>query len=530
MSTADETPAEQEPEPEIPRISPSAIYNLLKPSRCDLRVWLQSHGYEEEPPDAFREMLFELGHAHEARHAERFPRAVDVAQLPREEQEDATLELLAKRERVIYQGALRARTTLAGREVEITGHPDFMLPAREQWAIRDSKLNRSVSQYIQFQLHLYGWLYEQAMGAEPVALQVHSGSGEIVDVPYERETVEEALATLERMIELRFREDRPDVHVSNPKCNGCGFRQHCWPQAIERQEVGLLPSVDRGTVEQLHSQGAGTIPELLAKYDVESLAALERTWGDRMKPLGEEYAKRILASAQAFETGQPVVLAKPELPDAKNWVMFDLEGVPPRVDELEKIYMWGLQVFGENPGPFRPALAGFGPQGDREGWFAFLAECESILDEHGDIPFVHWATYERVKIDLYINRYGDPNGTAARVRENLLDLYPITRDSIAVPVSSYSLKDIETVAGYERQLEEYGGSWSMAKYIEATESEDRAERDALMGEILDYNREDLEATWRVLNWLALPLLTTDPGFKRERSQRAHDFDKPDTGR
>ena len=175
MNVAETTSREEPPEPEIPGVSPSALYNLLKPSRCDLRVWLGSHGFEEEPPDAFREVLFDLGHAHEARHLERFPRAVDVAELPREEQESATLELLRERRRVIYQGALRARTTLAGREVEVVGHPDFMLPAREQWAIRDSKLNRSVSDYIVFQLHTYGWLYEQTMGAPPVALQVHSG-------------------------------------------------------------------------------------------------------------------------------------------------------------------------------------------------------------------------------------------------------------------------------------------------------------------------------------------------------------------
>ena len=156
---------------------------------------------------------------------------------------------------------------------------------------------------------------------------------------------------------------------------------------------------------------------------------------------------------------------------------------------------------GENAGPFRPAVAGFGPQGDREGWFDFLDECRAILDEYGDIPFVHWATYEQVKLDTYITRYGDPNGIAARVKGNLLDLLPITRASIAVPVSSYSLKDVETVAGYERQLEEYGGNWSMAKYIEATECNDKLERAAIIDEILAYNREDLEATWAVKEWL-----------------------------
>jgi predicted RecB family nuclease len=192
--------------------------------------------------------------------------------------------------------------------------------------------------------------------------------------------------------------------------------------------------------------------------------------------------------------------------------MFDLEGMPPRLDELEKIYIWGLQVFGENAGPFRPAVAGFGPQGDREGWFAFLDECKAILDEYGDIPFVHWATYEHVKLDMYITRYGDPDGIAARVKANLLDLLPITRASVAAPVSSYSLKDVETVAGYERQLEEYGGSWSMAKYIEATECNDQAERAVIIDEILAYNCEDLEATWGVLEWLrSLPKLEPPPG-------------------
>jgi len=181
--------------------------------------------------------------------------------------------------------------------------------------------------------------------------------------------------------------------------------------------------------------------------------------------------------------------------------MFDLEGISPRLDHAEKIYIWGLQCFGEGAGRFRPALAGFGPDGDREGWHDFLAECEAIFAEHGDIPFVHWATYERIKIDLYLSRYGDPNGTAARVKANLLDLLPITRAAVAVPLSSYSLKEIETLTDYERQLDEYGGDWSMARYIRATGTSDEAERDAIMDEILAYNREDLEATWAVLGWL-----------------------------
>lgn len=73
--------------------------------------------------------------------------------------------------------------------------------------------------------------------------------------------------------------------------------------------------------------------------------------------------------------------------------------------------------------------------------------------------------------------------------------------SIALPVSSYSLKVIEKYVGFKRTQDEFGGEWSMAKYIEATETEDEALRSEVIDSIVTYNREDLAATWAVLEWL-----------------------------
>ncbi|MCK5241980.1 ribonuclease H-like domain-containing protein, partial [bacterium] len=72
---------------------------------------------------------------------------------------------------------------------------------------------------------------------------------------------------------------------------------------------------------------------------------------------------------------------------------------------------------------------------------------------------------------------------------------------LALPLPSYSLKVVEEYVGYKRTMTEYGGDWSIAKYIEAVETEDEKERDMVMDEILAYNREDLEATWKVFQWL-----------------------------
>ncbi len=51
--------------------------------------------------------------------------------------------------------------------------------------------------------------------------------------------------------------------------------------------------------------------------------------------------------------------------------------MPPHLDELDKIYLWGAQVFGENPSEFKVALSGFGADGDREGWIGFLDKCKA---------------------------------------------------------------------------------------------------------------------------------------------------------
>ena len=74
--------------------------------------------------------------------------------------------------------------------------------------------------------------------------------------------------------------------------------------------------------------------------------------------------------------------------------MFDLEGIPHPLDELEKIYLWASPSSARTPdasAPPSPASAreATTTAGSRAG------QCEPIFEEHGDIPFVHWAAYER---------------------------------------------------------------------------------------------------------------------------------------
>ena len=85
--------------------------------------------------------------------------------------------------------------------------------------------------------------------------------------------------------------------------------------------------------------------------------------------------------------------------------------------------------------------------------------------------------------------------------ENLHDLLPIIENAFVIPTPSYGLKLIEQFAGYKRTLKEAGRKWSMATYIEAIETQNPEKASQLMGKILEYNEEDLNAMWFVYQWL-----------------------------
>jgi predicted RecB family nuclease len=484
------------------RLTASDIVSLFRPSPCASRVWLREHGVQEAEPGAYDEIIEQLGRRHEQTHLASLGIYEDISGVEPEQRAAKTLKAIHSCAAVIYQGEFRVQTPVNGTPVEIIGRPDFLIWDGDGYLIRDSKLSRQVNEKhheeIALQLQLYGWLFERIVGEAAKRLEVHAGSGTILEVPYDGGAA--AFAKLSEVFTLKQLTAEPYEPVGWSKCGSCGFQEYCWNKALGEQDVSLVMDVDQGLARQLHADGILTAGELVAAYDATRLSELKRPWGAKQQKVGKK-SDRILLNAEVLTTKQERVLASPGLPVSGNFVMFDLEGLPPQLDDLEKVYLWGMQVYGDNPGNFLGVTAGFGADGDREGWETFLQTADAIFSAYGDIPFVHWHHYERVHIDMYVKRHGDATGVAARVLRNLLDLLPITRASVILPLPSYSLKVVEQYVGFKRTQDEYGGSWSMAQFILATETNDEAERNARMAEILKYNAEDLEATWAVFDWL-----------------------------
>ncbi len=483
-------------------LSAATIYSHHCPSLCELRPWLLAHGEPQAEPGAYQQVLVRLGQRHESSHLAELGDVTELSEGTFEERIDRTRELIELGEHTLYQPVFQSTIQIDGTDVRVVGIPDFLIRDGAGYRVRDCKLSLHADEEhhpeILRQLEIYGWLFEQTIGTPPIALEVVLGDSSIVEVPYDGG--DRAIRALQEIKRTTLLDAPPYSPVGWSKCQACGFRKRCWTEAENRSDVALVYGVDQGLVRALRRDGAATPEQLLDRFDETTLAAFTRPWGSRSQRVGRK-AGRILEQARATASNSMTVLFPPALPVADHYVMFDLEGVPPQLDEFDKVYLWGTQVFGANSGEYQAAVAAFGPDGDRRGWLDFLEQSGAIFEAYGDIPFIHWHHYETSKIRTYIERYGDVSGLAQRVLRNCVDLLPVTRDAVVLPDPSYSLKVVERRADYRRTLDEYGGDWSIARYIEAVETDDESDREEIMQEILDYNREDLEATWAVMGWL-----------------------------
>ncbi|MCW5896714.1 MAG: TM0106 family RecB-like putative nuclease [Bacteroidetes bacterium] len=481
-------------------LSASSIYSLFRPSKCDRRVYLDAHGVVGREKSEFEKLIEELGQRHERNHLATFPNHLDLSDGSLEERILKTHEAVSKGVQIIYQGVLRSHLAPGG--VEVIGIPDFLIADGETYKIRECKLSRHADEdshpEILRQVELYGWLFEETFHRKPSCLEVYLGDETLKKLEY---TVgSKALETLSHIQRLSSQSEEPYSPVGWSKCSQCQYKDRCWDIAKASQDVATVYELDQSTALALRQSGVLSIGDLLNRFDEHSLSELKKPRGDKMVRVGGS-AARILLQAGALKHNQEKLIAPLALPKAANMVMFDLEGLPPQFSELDKVYLWGTQVFGRKPGEFKPALATFGVDGDKEGWCTFLENSESIFKAYGDIPFLHYTHYETTKLHTYINRHGDPNKIAVRVLKNCVDLFKIIKEALVLPEHSYSLKALEKRAGFERTMDEFGGNWSIVQYVRAVETRDENQRKQIMNDILRYNQEDLQATWTVLEWL-----------------------------
>jgi predicted RecB family nuclease len=391
----------------------------------------------------------------------------------------------------------------------------------------DTKLARSAKPLHAIQLCFYAEQLERLQGRLPEHVHVELGSGERATlrtaefIAFFRRSRERLLAAIEGEGQLETW-PWPVYH-----CTICDFRHLCQARRVAEDHPILVAGLGRLHAERLAAAGIPTLT---------SLAETAPT--TRIPRIRPETLERIRSQASLqlhfTRTGERRVELLPDEedrgfrmlpPPSEGDVWLDLEGHPfyEPARGLEYLFGWCYRDGGDMR---YEVVWGLDRDGEKAAFERFVDWVEARRRVNPDLHVYHYAAYERTAV----RRLMGEHSTREREIDDwlrgelLVDLYRVVRQALRAGVTSYSLKEIEKLYGFERTAEVAGGDESVVLFDQWLE----AQEDALLEGIRAYNEEDCRSTFALHEWLldlrrdGLPWQL--PPEQREKTEEAEERD------
>lgn len=451
---------------------------FFKYIKCPTWVYFDAHSDQEKTHDALHAKLIDDGLLPELEREILSDRS-DMAEVTAEDPEEAfkqTLAFMREGRETIYHAVL-----LHGHWV---GNPDVLekVEGRSKfgpyyYVAADIKSSRRLLDDYKFQGCFYAELLERIQGAKPVQGYIITPEKKVL--PYLIEEFEAAYKLTLHDIERTVAGDKP-VHFLTAGCKQSPWFPECRLESERCSDLSVLNRVWREEVTRLKRAGLTKI-EHLTRH---SLAELQRQVPD-IRP---ERLEMFRLQAQALEKGQCIFRKRIVLPEADPELYFDIESNPLR----DFSYLFGVLEVRGGKTAYHSFLA---PKPGEEAamWKKFIAFIEGRIDA----PIYHYGWYEEDVIRLFIDRYGCPRLVEEALEKNMIDLLDRLRPCVVFPLSFYSLKDLGKYVGFEWRTSDATGADSILwheKYL-------KNHRKAQLQQILDYNEDDVTATYRLQRWL-----------------------------
>ena len=410
---------------------------------------------------------------------------------------------------IIYQATLR--------DGPLFGHADFLrrvdseTSALGSWRyeVADTKLARSPKAKFLVQLAFYSQLLAIAQGAEPRLMHVVLGdqSERAFRCADYMHYFRALLARFQARVQALAVGSAPETYpLPCAHCDLCHWRERCEQQRLEDDHLSQVADIRRTQMVKLELAHVETMAALAA---LAPDAAIPRLHPDTLAKLQSQAALQ----EHARRTGERKLLMLPLDPDARRGffrlpqpnvgdMFFDMEGDPLEVDGLE--YLFGVGFVVDGKWTFRP----FWAHSRSEERVAFEQFIDFVTQRRRQFPgahIYHYASYE----ETALKRLASMHATREVEVDNLLrqgalvDLYKVVREGIRISEPSYSIKYVEHFYRSAREGDVQNAGASIVYYERWRETKDAQ----LLQDIEDYNRDDVESTLQLRDWL----LTLRPG-------------------
>ncbi|HEY1825155.1 MAG TPA: TM0106 family RecB-like putative nuclease [Acidimicrobiales bacterium] len=369
----------------------------------------------------------------------------------------------------------------------------------------DAKLSRSQAKpgHV-MQLCFYAEAIAALTGRAPRRMHIWLGSGNTESL-----TVEEFLPywrRLRRQLSAVLNDDGSHV-LTRPRlcesCEYCEFQEHCQSQWRSEDALAFVANSRESERNILEDAGVVTLAQLAER--TEAVANLREEKRQRLsRQAALQMATRHESGPPAFEfietSEDPVYghgFEQLPAPDTGD-VFFDFEGDPFWTPQHDLMFLAGL-LYQDASGSWVYD----------ERWAHDLAEQQYMIKtlveffarRRMDYPSMHVYHYnhtEKSTIERLTRDAEDENLFASLVETGLfVDLFTVAKNAIRVGTESYGLKQLERLVGYRRRGGIEQGAGAVVEYEEWMKSRDGLK----LREIASYNRDDVEATRALRDWL-----------------------------
>lgn len=465
------------------------------------------------PEDPAADVLRRRGDEHEREHLARLSTTLDVVEIDQPEGPDRLASLRAREADTL--AAMRAgadvvfQATFLDEREEVwwRGHSDFLRKVAHPSQLgghgyepEDTKLARRVKASAVLQLCQYAEQVERLQGSAPDLVHVALGDGRQESVRLTE------VSAYYRAARNRFLADlgtRPDTYPDPvAHCALCHWAQVC----VDRREADdHLSRVARLTGEQGRKLVAAGIPSLSALAGVDAVATkvkgIRPATLARLQHQAQLQRDTVPDGAPLFEvdasTEEGSGFDRLPVPDPGD-LFYDIEG-DPHVGDNGLEYLHGLaRIDGAGGFDFR-AFWAHDPAEEKR---AFEDLIDAIVDQrrrHPGLHVYHYAPYEISALKKLMGRYGTREDELDDLLrgEVFVDLFRVVRQGLIIGSASYSLKKLEPLYMPARTGAITDAGSSIVQYEEWLATGN----DQILADIEAYNRDDVESTQLLRDWL-----------------------------
>jgi uncharacterized protein len=488
-------------------------------SALDLAVAVGKLGAPPSLLDEHTRLLRERGQAHERAYVQHLvSEGLAVVEVPQDQTPDsrvkATIEALQSGVDVVYQGAFAGQGWVGYADIlrKVPSPGSHSALGDFHYEPYDTKLARETRGGTILQLALYADLLGQVQGfvpdrffvvapGAPFAIHEYRVADYAAYVRLVRRRMLEALGSgADALVARGYPE--PVEH-----CDICRWWERCNKQRRGDDHLSFIAGIGTSQRQELVSQGVTTLAATAAlpipvtfKPSRGSRDTYDRIVDQARVQLEQRTSGKPVVRTLAVVAGEGLC----RLPEPTKADLFlDLEGAR-FVRDGGHDYLFGLGTVNDSGRFEYRSWWAVDASEEQRGFEQLIDAISAARAVEPGLHVYHFAPYEATAFKRLAGRYATRQDALDELLRDkcLVDLYAVARQAVRAGVESYSIKELEQYYGYVRQTALRLASSHRIAIEMALEAHDPA---AILPDTRDiveaYNREDVESTFHLRNWL-----------------------------